>query len=581
MTDLNSLSVKSNNPTNWLLVYHQQIQDGSIRAGKKIRRIYERLADDIINPKGDWVFDINKADHALRFIENYCKHSKGKMGGKPLLLDIWQKAAVFAMFGFVDAITDLRKYDETLLVVGRKNGKSTFAAAIGLYLMLADGEPGAECYVAATKRDQAKIIWLEAKRMFHKMCAASRSWHRRAKALVGEIVGVGDYEGCSFRPLGADSERLDGLNVHGALMDEIHAWPAGSGTDLYNVIVDGRDAREQPMTLIITTAGFVRDGLYDDKYHYAENWLNDVEGFDDPGFLPIIYELDSKDEVWDPECWIKANPGLDTIKDRSKLARKVEKARVERKALGNLLTKDFNVRASGTETWLDFESIVNEIVVDMDFLRNSYAIGGCDLSATTDLTCATLLIRKPDDSNFYVLQRYFIPESKLEAVDIGDAHNRRSEAPYRLWEEQDWLTVCPGAKIDYSEVTAWFLRMVQEYNIRPLWVCYDAALSGYWVPDMEEHGFDMQSIRQGPFTWTYPMKEMGGTFEEHRVIYQNNPILRWCLHNTGKKSTNKDGVESIQPVKLGEARRIDGTVSLLNAWVGYGKFGEEYARYIK
>lgn len=563
---------------NSIIQYNTKIQSGEIVACKKIKQVYARLVDDIENPKEPWIFDQQKADHAVVFIERYCKHSKGKMGGKPLILELWQKALIEAVFGFVGAETGLRKYDEVLLVVARKCGKSTLAAAVGLYLMVADGEPGAEIYTAASKKDQAKIIWLEAKRMILKMMQASRAWRKRVKALVGEIVGINDFEGCSFRPLGADSERLDGLNVHGALLDEIHAW---ANNELYNVIVDGKSAREQPLTLITTTAGFVRGGLYDEKYAYAENWLNRIDGYDDPGFLPIIYELDNKDEVWNPDMWVKANPGLGTIKDPVKLARKVEKAKVEKHSIGNLLTKDFNIRASGTETWLDFDSIVNETVADMDYLSNSYAIGGCDLSATTDLTCATLLIRKKDDENFYVLQRYFIPESKLEAVDTGDNHNKRNEAPYRHWEEQDWLTVCPGSKVDYSAVTQWFVDMMENHNIRPLWVAYDAALSGYWVPDMEEHGFDMQTIRQGPITWTYPMKEMGGTFEEHKVVYQNNPILLWCLNNTGKKSLNKDGIESIQPVKLAETRRIDGTVSLLNAWVGYNKFYEEYMHYVQ
>lgn len=563
---------------NAIIEYNNKIQSGEITTSKKIKQVYARLVDDIENPKGIWIYDQQKADHAVRFIERYCKHSKGKMGGKPLLLELWQKACISATFGFVDAETGLRKYDEVLLVVGRKNGKSTIAAAIGLYLMLADGEPGAEIYVAASKKDQAKIIWLEAKRMILKMMGVAKAWRKRVKALVGEIVGINDFEGCSFRPLGADSERLDGLNVHGALLDEIHAW---NNSELYNVIVDGKSAREQPLTFITTTAGFVRDGLYDEKYAYSESWLNGVEGFDDPSFLPIIYELDHKDEVWDSDCWIKANPGLGTIKDPVKLSRKVEKAKVQKQGLGNLLTKDFNIRASGIQTWLAYDDIVNETVADMDYLSNSYAIGGCDLSATTDLTCATLIIRKREDPYTYVLQQYFIPESKIDAVDAGDNHNKRNEAPYRLWEEQGWLTVCPGSKVDYSAVTQWFVDIMNDHNIRPLWVCYDAALSGYWVPDMESNGFDMQSIRQGPFTWTYPMKRMGAEFEEHKVIYQNNPILRWCLNNTGKKSTNKDGVESIQPVKLGESRRIDGAVSLLNAWVGYDKFSEEYMHYVE
>ena len=226
---------------------------------------------------------------------------------------------------------------------------------------------------------------------------------------------------------------------------------------------------------------------------------------------------------------------------------------------------------------MPLESIINESVVSMEYLKNSYAIGGCDLSATTDLTCATLLIRKPDDENVYVLQHYFIPQGKIDKLELTQS----KEAPYKLWAEQGWLTINEGAAVDYSNVTEWFVQMVNEYDIRPLWICYDRALSGYWVPEMENYGFEMEKTAQGPFTWSQPMKEMGAAFAEHKVIYQNNPVLRWCLANTAKKSLNKDGIETIQPVKIQQNRRIDGMVSLLNAWVGYVKHENEYIPYVR
>ena len=213
----------------------------------------------------------------------------------------------------------------------------------------------------------------------------------------------------------------------------------------------------------------------------------------------------------------------------------------------------------------------------MEYISHSYAIGGCDLSATTDLTCATLLIRKPNDDNAYVLQQYFIPESKIDKVE----QTQSKEAPYKLWAEQGWLTINEGAQVDYSKVTEWFVNMVTTYDIRPLWVCYDRALSGYWVPEMESFGFDMEKTAQGPFTWSQPMKELGATLQEHKVIYNNNPILRWCLANTAVKTLNKDGIETIQPVKIQQYRRIDGMVSLLNAWVGYVKHYDEFIPYLR
>jgi phage terminase large subunit-like protein len=213
----------------------------------------------------------------------------------------------------------------------------------------------------------------------------------------------------------------------------------------------------------------------------------------------------------------------------------------------------------------------------MEFLQHSYAIGGCDLSAVRDLTCATLIIKKPNDTNIYVLQKYFLPQSRVDDVESGS----KREAPYKLWAEQGWLHICEGATVDYHAVTQWFADMVEQHDIRPLYGGYDAALSGYWIEEMREYGFDFEKIRQGPYTWTYPLKQLGGLLEEHRVIYNNNPMLRWCMLNTGIKTLNKDGINTIQPVKVSETKRIDGLVSLLNAYTCYLNHEDEFNQYVR
>ena len=255
----------------------------------------------------------------------------------------------------------------------------------------------------------------------------------------------------------------------------------------------------------------------------------------------------------------------------------VQKAKDDISFKPTVLVKDFNLKQNEVTAWLRFEDLVNETTYTMEKISHSYAVGGCDLSATTDLTCATLLIRKPNDTNVYVLQHYFIPQSKIDALE----NTKSKEAPYKLWSEQGFITINEGAAVDYSKVTEWFVKMVEEFDIRPLWICYDRALSGYWVPEMEEYGFEMEKTAQGPFTWSQPMKEMGAAFQEHKVIYNNNPILRWCLANTACKALNKDGIETIQPVKIQQNRRIDGMVSLLNAWVGYVKHYDEFIPYVR
>lgn len=546
---------------NPIIEYWEQIKSGQKVVSLKVYKVYKKLVADIENPRDPWVFDEKKAWHAIDFIEKYCKHSKGKWGGKPVILELWEKALLAAAFGFIDKNTGLRKYTEVLLIVARKNGKSTLAAAVGLYLMIFDGEPGAEVYAAATKEDQAKIIWKEAKRMVKKSPALSK----RIKCLVKEIVGLGRYEDSFFKPLGADSDTLDGLNVHGALMDEIHAW---KDKNMYDVIVDGSSAREQPMIFITTTAGTVRELVYDEKYDYASNVIDGIDGFDDERLLPIIYELDDRSEWTDPTCWVKANPGLGTIKDIQKLAEKVAKAKRSSNLVSNLLCKDFNIRDTVAGSWLTFDDVENTETFLMEDLRDCYAIGGADLSATTDLTCATLLIMKPGSEKKYVLQQYFLPEELIEQ------RSKEDKIPYDKWHERELLTACEGYQVKFSDVTAWYLKMYNEYGIRPLWIYYDRALAGYWVDEMKSNGFEMIKCAQGALTFTHPMRNMEADLKAKMINYNNNPVLKWCLTNT---SVKRDDNDNMRPIKgQNQRRRVDGTFSLLDSYVGLNEHMADY-----
>jgi phage terminase large subunit-like protein len=536
--------------TNYILEYWHHIKTGQEVVSLKVYKQYKKLVEDINNPREPWIYDENRANHAIKFIEKYCKHSKGKWGGKPVILELWQKALIAAAFGFVNKYTRHRKYTEVLLIVARKNGKSTLAAAVGLYLQIADGEPGAEVYAVATKKDQAKIIWLEAKKMVSK----SPALRKRIKPLVAEMVGLGKYESV-FKPLGSDSDSLDGLNVHGACMDEIHAW---KDKNLYDVIYDGMTAREQPMLFETSTAGTVRGLVYDEKYDYASKVIDGLEGYEDERLLAIIYELDDRKEWTQPECWKKANPGLGTIKDEQKLAEKVNKAKRVPDQVSNLLCKDFNVRDTVAGSWLTFDNINNEETYEMDFIRGSYAVGGTDLSSTTDLSCATLLLMKSDSEKKYVIQQYFLPEDLLES------RVKEDKIPYDKWAERGLLTLCPGNKVVYSDVTKWYVKMFQEYDIRPLWNGYDPWNSQYWIQEMKDTGFEMEVVRQGAQTLSQPMKELAADLAAKRINYNNNPALKWCLTNT---SVKRDENDNIRPVKgQNQRQRIDGAVSLLIAY---------------
>ena len=542
---------------NYIREYNDKIQSGEIITSRRVKEVYARLVKDMDDPDCPYYFDEKTANRPIEFTETFCKQSQGELGAD-LKLELFQKAYVQALFGFLDKKTGYRRFNETLFLVGRKNGKTTLLSPIALYMLMADYEGAAEVYSVATKKEQAKKVLTEACNMVKQSPELRSVLKKRRNDLYFNATSS------IFEALASDSNTLDGLNSHAVIIDELHAI---KDRNLYEVMKQSMTARRQPLLVMITTAGTVRECIFDDTYDYACK-VADGEIKDDH-YLPIIYELDNREEWLDPSCWIKANPGLGTIKNYNSLAIEVERAKNDPKKLPGLLCKDFNVRENDSNVWLSFEEINNTATFELKDVSNTYAIGGCDLSATTDLTCSTLLIRKPNDETVYVLQHYFLPQAKLDKLD---EHNSQ-EAPYKIWRDKGLLTVCSGNRVNYSQVTEWFIQMQEEYKIDPIYVGYDRALAGYWVDEMKANGFQMEAVAQGPFTWSQPMREMGAAFADKKVNYNNNPILKWCLSNTAVK---KSGLNNIQPVKITERRRIDGAVSLLNAWVLYVKYYEDF-----
>lgn len=544
--------------------YAEQIISGKIVTSRRVRMVYEKHLRDMADESFPYWFDVKAGQRAVRFIEGFCRQAEGEIGA-PIVLDLWQKAFVEMLFGWKDKKTGLRRYVEALLLVGRKNGKTTLLAGIALYMLIADGEGAAECYSAATKRDQAAKVFKAACNMRAQSAEiAALTKKRRTDLYVPDTFSF-------FMPLGSNADTLDGLNAHLVIIDELHAI---RGRALYDVMKQSQSSRRQPLMLEITTSGFERESIFDDQYQYACDVVEGKTPEPVEDFLALLYELDERDEWLDEKAWIKANPGLGTIKKLDTLRKYVKQAKAQPKFLPTVLCKDFNVKEVTGEAWLSWEVIDNKLMFDPEILRDTYAIGGCDLSSTTDLTCATLLVRRPGDEMVYVLQQYFLPEERIKEVDGGGGTGY--EAPYSIWRDRGLLTACPGTMVDYSMVTAWFVDTCRALEINPLWICYDRALAGYWVPEMENYGFEMEKTPQGPITWSQPMKEMGATFEAKKVNYNNNPMLKWCLSNVQAKSLNSKGIQTIQPEKISENRRIDGMVSLLNAWVGYVKHYDEY-----
>jgi phage terminase large subunit-like protein len=532
---------------NYIREYWNKIQSGEIVACRRLKQQYQKIIDELDSPRDPWVFDLQRATQPIEFIERFCKHSKGKWIGQPVKLELFQKAKIQATYGFIHKETGLRRCREVFTLVARKNGKSTEKAATGLYMLIGDGEGGSEVYSLATKKDQARLVFTEAVNMVSQSPALSKHTKKRKTDLYFPVTFS------KFEPLASDSNSLDGLNVHNGIIDELHAI---KDRNLYDVIKQAMSAREQPLLDMITTAGFVRECIFDSIYDYACRVLDGV--VEDDRFLAFIYELDDREEWTDFRMWEKANPGLGTIKDYNELAANVERAKNDPDFLPTVLTKDFNIRDTVAGTWLTYDHINNEETFTMDDIRDAYAVGGTDLSSTTDLTCATLLIVKPGSDKKYCLQQYFMPRDMIEQ------RVREDKIPYDRWEERGLLTLCEGNKVNYSDVTRWYLRMMEEYQIHPLWIGYDPWDSKYWVDEMIQCGFTMEKVRQGAQTLSQPMKELGADLGAKLINYNNNPILKWCLTNTAVK---RDDNDNIRPVKgQNQRQRIDGAVSLLIAY---------------
>lgn len=532
---------------NYIDDYLEAIRSGKCIVGKRVRRIYEKLSDDIHNPKDGFVFDERKALRPIDFIERFCRHSKGELAGTLIRLELFQKAFISALFGFVDS-DGIRKYRETLFYVARKNGKSVLLSGIALYCLVADNEPGAEVYSVATKKDQAKIVFTEALNMTKQSPELIEITKKRKSDLYFPLTFS------KMQPLGKNSDTLDGLNSSLVIVDELHSI---RDRNLYEVMKQSQSARRQPLFVMITTAGTVRESIFDDMYRYGCGVCDGT--ISDDRFLPILYELDAKEEYLDPMKWEKANPGLNKIKKLDDLISKVSRARQSPHDLTGILTKDFNVIQSTSTSWLPFDEINNEETFDLEDFRRCYAVGGADLSITTDLTCATILIVGKDEKR-YVSQMYFLP------ADHFDQRVREEKIPYDKWRESGLLRLCNGNTINYHDVTQWFIEMVNRYDLLIPWIYYDSYSARYWVDEMESAGFNLIKCIQGAKTLSLPMQKLGADLQKKLVNYNNNPLLKWCITNTGIQ-TDRNG--NIVPIKAQSAKyRIDGLASLLDAYVG-------------
>lgn len=549
---------------NYILEYWDKINSGEILACKRIKQQYKKLVDDIENPKDPFVFDINLANKPIEFIETFCMQAQGKNMGKPLKLELFQKAKLQAIFGFVHKETRMRQYREVMTIEGRKNGKTTENAAISLFMLVGDGEGSAECFFIATKKEQANKGFEEA----YKMVSQSPLLNKYVKKRKTDLYFEPTYS--KIQSLASDSNSLDGLNSHFVTVDELAAI---KDRNIYDVMKQSTSSREQSLVSSISTNGFVRESIYDSQYEYACKVLDGE--IEDNRFLAFLYELDNIDQWQDEKYWILANPGIDVIKKREELRSFVEKAKTDASFKPTVLVKDFNVKQNSSTAWLRYETMNNEETFDIKNMGFRYGIFSFDMSETTDLTAATILCRRPNDEKIYVESMFWLPSRTIEQ------RAKHDKIPYDMFERKGLLRASGEYKVDMRDVLKWAIEIRDEYDIYIPWIGYDPwHVSDALIEEFEgEFGKDsMIKVRQGAVTLSMPMKHLESDLDAKLINYNNNSLLKMCLTNTEiKVDTNGN----IAPVKGRDLRkRIDGTIALLCGYTIYLDKKNEYLNII-
>lgn len=540
---------------NYLLEYYDEIQKGNIVIGKELRTTLERLIEDLSNPR--YTYDTTPGDIRIKFIETFCKHTKAPFNGMPFVLELWEKAMLQVAYGFKMADTGLRRFNEVILLIARKNGKTTFVAGIDIAeFFISKG--GVDIVCASNTNDQASILFEEINNM--REHSKSLSKPSRSKKNIFFIYSPKNKN--KIKKLSGQSKNLDGLNIEVGCIDE--AWGM-SDSKVYDAIKQSQSTKKEPLIFIITTEGNVVGGFLDSKLSYARKMLKGE--IEDERILPWLYTQDSENEIYDDRrTWQKSNPSIGSVKSYSYLEDIMNKSKNDLSTRVTMLCKDFNIKQLESGAWLTFDDLNNEEKYDIKDLKDSYAIGGVDLSSTTDLTAAILLVQKGKKK--FVIPHFFMPS------DVVKKRIQEDSVPYDIWIKKGYITLTEGSQNDFTLVTEWFKKMLRVYEVRPLWTGYDPWNSQYWIDEMEEFGFTMEKVRQGVFSLSEPMKQLEADLKNKVVIYDNNPVLKWCLANTQAKV---DVNGNIQPCKLNSKyKRIDGCVALIIAYAVLNRYKTDY-----
>jgi len=548
---------------NYIKEYIDKIRSGEIITSKKVKQFYFKFIEPIILDQHPvYRFNEELSEVFINFAEEFCKQSKAPWAGKPLRLELFQKAKYQTLFGVVYREGGKRRFCEIFDTRGRKNGKSTENAALGLYLALID-QPGAEVYAAATTMAQARHLWEEAKAMIGQSALLRK--YLKAKSNPAPIIETKVGNG-KFVVLSSNVSTHDGLNVSGAAIDEVHEL----SRLIYDVLKQATSTRDEWIISMITTSGFVREGLYDDMYKFSEDILNGVIEAD--YFMPLIYELDDPEEIYDEEMWPKANPGLGTIKKIEALRNNVLQMASDTSFAPTVRTKDFNLRGVQNKSWLPYEVIRNDEIYPEEKLlqlKNAIVIGAYDLSRTTDMTAANTLLFDKEANKRIAITMYWITQNFFEAQT---KQRGGYSVPWVKWIDQGLVRISGTNAIDYHDIANYFAANVKKYGWIYQFIHYDPWSATYLVDEMDAIGFSREYCQiptiQGFKTLSVPIQTLMSDLRDSNLIYQNNSVTKWCFSNV-ELITDRNG--NLMPKKANDQqfRKIDGMAVILNSYVGY------------
>ena len=551
----------------FLLEYHARIECGEMLVGQELWQELQNLKEDFQNDA--FYYDTKDALLRIDFMERCVRLTKSPYYNKPMILMLWQKAFIEAVYSFKMSETTFDRFKKVLLLIARKNTKSETCSALGLSELIV-GNDGADIVCSSNDDNQASITYDAIDTMRRLIDPDDLDTKRNQRFILNKTNGSKIFK------LSERTRNKEGRNIDFAILDEIHEMQENI---IAKSIEQSQSLKDNPKLILITTEGFVVDGYLDDELKKARAIIN---GEDDSQsgmrFLPWLYTQDSENEVWqNPKTWVKSNPTLGIVKKWDYLQEQVEIARKSKADRIFVLSKDFNIKQNSVEMWLNLEDYTYKAVYDLEDFRGCVCLGAVDLSETTDLTCAKILMMKPDDNTKYIHTMYFIPERKLE-----DSDDWYAGARYKEWAKEGLLTITEGNDLDLSVVADWFYRLYKEYDIK-LWKCgYDQRFSKDWITRMDSYGWtkeneDLILILQNAQTLSNALKLCEADLKKQVINYNENKIDRWCFKNAGIKVDDRS---QCLCVKTEKAKRIDGAVTLIILYETYRRYRTEYKQIV-